>query len=283
MIKTENLTYIYEDNTLALNNINIDINVGNIIGILGSNGSGKSTLLLNLVGVLKPTKGKVFFDNEEMKYDKKSLLKFRKSVGIVFQDPDKQIFYSKVYDDIAFGPRNMGIDKQEVATRVNNALISVGAEEFKDKPVHFLSYGQKKRVSIAGILAMDNEIIFFDEPTAGLDPHMTESVINILKDISNNGKKIIISSHDMDLIYKLCDYAYILNSGNVIAEDKIENIFLKENILKQAKLNEPWLVKLHKNIGLPLFRTEQELYEYWRNNVGNSSDRVKPQYSTSLD
>lgn len=276
MIKTENLTYRYEDNTLALNNVNIDIDVGNVIGILGANGSGKSTLFLNLVGILKPTKGKVYFDNKEMKYDKKSLLKLRKSLGIVFQDPDKQIFYSKVYDDIAFGPRNMGIDKEGVATRVSNALISVGAEGFKDKPVHFLSYGQKKRVSIAGILAMDNDVILFDEPTAGLDPNMTESVINILKDISDKGKKVIISSHDMDLIYSLCDYAYILDNGNIIAEDKIENIFLKEDILQQAKLKEPWLVKLHKNMGIPLFRIEQDLYEYWRNNVENSSDRCKP-------
>jgi len=269
MIKTENLTYRYEDNTLALNNINIDTSVGNIIGVLGANGSGKSTLFLNLVGILKPTKGKVFFDDKEMKYDKKSLLKLRKSLGIVFQDPDKQIFYSKVYDDVAFGLRNMGMDKEEVAIRVDNALNRVGAEDFKDKPVHFLSFGQKKRVSIAGILAMNNDVILFDEPTAGLDPDMTESIINILKDVSNKGKKIIISSHDMDLIYSLCDYAYILDNGNIIAEDKIENIFLKEGILKQAKLKEPWLVKLHKNMGVPLFRTEKELYKYWKNNVAN--------------
>lgn len=268
MLKMENVTYVYEDKTVALKDINIDLKKGNKIGIIGSNGAGKSTLFLNFTGIYKPSRGKISFNDEYIKYDKKYLYRLREKVGIVFQDPDRQIFYSNVYDDVAFGLRNLGLNEDIVKKRVDKALKSVGAVEFKDKPVHFLSYGQKKRVAMAGVLAMESEIIFFDEPTAGLDPVVTESVVDILNEIHNNGKKIIISSHDMDLIYRICDYIYVLNKGEVIEEGTVENVFLKEEILKTAGLIEPWLVKIHKNMGLPLFREEKELYEYWRKNRG---------------
>ncbi|WP_425446739.1 energy-coupling factor ABC transporter ATP-binding protein [Dethiothermospora halolimnae] len=262
MIKTKDLTYIYEDGTRALDNINVDLNKGNIIGIIGANGSGKTTLFLNLVGLLKPTSGKVLFDDNQISYKKKELIKLRKKIGVVFQDPDKQIFYPKVYDDVAFGLRNLGYDEREVKGRVEKALESVDAKDFKDKPVHFLSYGQKKRVAIAGVLALDNDIIFFDEPTAGLDPIMTKGIIDIIKSISEKGKKVVISSHDMDLIYKLCDYAYILNSGKVISSDNVEKVFLDDSIVKQAKIEAPWLIRFHKNVGGPIFKREKELYKF---------------------
>ena len=264
MLKMDNVTYIYEDKTVALKNVNIDLNKGNKIGIIGSNGAGKSTLFLNFTGVLKPTKGSVYFKEESIKYDKKYLYNLRKSVGIVFQDPDKQIFYSNVYDDVAFGLRNLAIPENEVKLRVNKALESVGALEFKDKPVHFLSHGQKKRVAMAGVLAMQSDTIFFDEPTAGLDPVVTESVVNILEDIYNEGKKIVISSHDMDLIYRVCDYIYVLDHGQVIEEGLVEEVFLKEEVLQRAGLVQPWLVKLHKNMDLPLFKDEASLFKYWK-------------------
>lgn len=273
MLKTKNLEYIYEDGTEALKNINIDLNQGNKIAIIGSNGAGKSTLFLNLMGILKPKKGKVFFKDEELKYKKKFLHNFRQKVGIVFQDPDKQIFYSNVYDDAAFGLRNLGIDEEQIKERVDTALKKAGAYEFKDKPVHFLSHGQKKRVAMAGVLAMDSDVILFDEPTAGLDPVMTECVKDILNNLSNEGKKIVISSHNMDLIYETCDYAYVLNHGEIIGEGKIEEIFVKEELLKKAGLNEPWLVKVHKNMNLPLFKSEEKLYKYWSENYGNSCNR----------
>ncbi len=273
MLNMEKVTYVYEDKTIALKDVSIDLNKGNKIGIIGSNGAGKSTLFLNFVGIYKPNKGKISFYDENIRYDKKYLHELRKKVGIVFQDPDRQIFYSNVYDDVAFGLRNIGLKEDEVKKRVDKALKSVGAYEFKDKPVHFLSHGQKKRVAMAGVLAMDNEIIFFDEPTAGLDPVVTESVVNILEEICSNGKKIVISSHDMDLIYKVCDYIYVLNKGEVIGEGKIEEIFLRDDVLKMAGLTQPWLVKVHKNMNLPLFKEEEGLYKYWRENYEGSSDR----------
>lgn len=262
MLKMNNVTYEYDKDNIALKNISIDLTKGNIVGIIGSNGSGKSTLFMNFAGILKPTNGEVLYKDKPLKYDKK-LYELRKDVGIVFQDPDKQIFYSNVYDDIAFALRNIGLDEDTIKKRVNNALLDVDGLEFKDKPVHFLSYGQKKRVAIASVLAMENNIILFDEPTAGLDPLSIKYIVNILKDIYSRGRKVVISSHDMDLIYKICDYVYILNKGSIIGEGSTNEIFLEDDILKQAGLGHPWLVKIHKNMNLPLFRSEEDLYRYW--------------------
>lgn len=264
MIKIDNISYTYEDGTKAIKSQSFDFSKGEIIAIIGSNGAGKSTLFLNIMGILKPTKGKIFFDDKELKYDKKSLREYRKKIGIVFQDPDKQIFYSNVYDDIAFALRNLGVDEDEVKKRVDEALKCVEAQEFKDKPVHFLSMGQKKRVAIAGTLAIDQDVILFDEPTAGLDPYMTEEIVKILLDLKKKGKKVVISSHNMDLIYKLSDYVYILAKGEIICQGKTEEAFLNGEALRKANLNEPWMVKMHNEIGTPLFKEEKELFEFMK-------------------
>ncbi len=263
MLATNELTFQYDEGSIALKNIDIDLKKGSIIGIIGVNGSGKSTLFMNLIGVLRPTKGTVLYHNEPIKYDKKSLRELRKKVSIVFQDPDKQIFYSKVYEDAAFALRNLGFDEDEVKKRVNQSLESVGALEFSNKPVHFLSHGQKKRVAIAGVLALQSEVILFDEPTAGLDPKSVRAIEEIIKAISLEKAKVVISSHDMDLIYQLCDYIYVLDKGCIICEGSAEQIFTKDNIITKAGLTEPWLVKVHKNMGFPLFKSEEELYDYY--------------------
>lgn len=262
MLKTRNLTYLYEDGTVALKDINIDLNKGNRIGIIGANGSGKSTLFLNLIGILKPTKGNVIFNSEPIKYNKKYLREYRRKVNIVFQDPERQIFYSNVHDDVAFALRNLGYNEEIVLKKVELALSKVGALDFKDKPVHFLSHGQKKRVAIASTLTMDGDMVLFDEPTSGLDPSMTEEMIKILKDISKE-KTIVISSHNMDLIYELCDYVYVLNKGEVIGNGPVKEVFCKEEIIDKAKLDQPWLVKIHEKLHLPLFKYEEDFFNYW--------------------
>ncbi len=263
MITTRELTFQYDEGGVALKNIQMDLNKGNIIGIIGVNGSGKSTLFMNMVGVLRPTSGTVLYNNEPIKYDRKSLRELRKKVGIVFQDPDKQIFYSKVYEDVAFALRNLGFDESEVKKRVEHSLRSVGAMDFKDKPIHFLSHGQKKRVAIASVLAMQNEIILFDEPTAGLDPKSVKAIEKIIQHISENNTKVVISSHDMDLIYHLCDYIYILDAGCILREGQTEEVFTKDSVVCDVGLAEPWLVKVHKHMGLPLFKREEDLYAYY--------------------
>ena len=160
MLRMENVTYVYEDNTVALKGVNIDLRKGKKIGIVGSNGSGKSTMFMLFLGLLKPTTGRVVFNKKELKYDKVTLSELRKKAGIVFQDPDKQIFFSSVFDDVAFALRNLKFDEKEIKERVTAAMEKTGITELQNKPVHFLSYGQKKNVSIAGAVAMNHQMIF---------------------------------------------------------------------------------------------------------------------------
>ncbi|MEO2600816.1 AAA family ATPase, partial [Clostridium perfringens] len=143
--------------------------------------------------------------------------------------------------------------------------------DFIDRPVHFLSYGQKKRVAIASVIAMENEIVLLDEPTAGLDPVSTRSIVDIIKGLNKNNIKIVISSHDMNLMYEICDYIYVLDKGILIDEGKAENVFINENNIIQAGLESPWLVKVHRNMNLPLFKKEEDLYKYWKERELNTN------------
>ena len=270
MFKINNLTYKYDKNRKALDNVTMDFDKGDIIGIIGSNGSGKSTLFNNLMGILKATEGEILYKNNRLKYDKKSLYNLRKEVGIVFQDPDKQIFYSMVYDDLAFAMRNIGMDEKTIKKRIYKALEAVKGEDFIDRPVHSLSFGQKKRVAIASVIAMENDLILLDEPTAGLDPESTRAIVDIIKSMYEKGKKIVITSHDMNLIYDICDYIYVLNKGKVISDGNVLEVFVNKNKIEEAGLELPWLVKLNKNMNLPLFRKEEDLYDYWIENFGDN-------------
>ena len=274
MFKINNLTYKYDKNRKALDNITMDFDRGDIIGIIGSNGSGKSTLFNNLMGILKATQGEILYKNNQLKYDKKSLYNLRKEVGIVFQDPEKQIFYSMVYDDLAFALRNIGMDEKNIKERINKALEAVNGEGFIDRPVHSLSFGQKKRVAIASVIAMENDLVLLDEPTAGLDPESTRAVVEIIKSMHKKGKKIVITSHDMNLIYDICDYVYVLNQGKIISEGNSEEVFIDEEKIEEAGLELPWLVKLNKNMNLPLFRKEEDLYNYWSENFGDNLNKI---------
>lgn len=264
MLQINELTYAYEGKKLALKNISMDFNKGEIIGLIGRNGSGKSTLFLNIVGVLKPLKGEILYGGEPIRYDKKSLYELRKRVGIVFQDPDQQIFYSDVYEDLAFALRNLGLSEEIIKERIEEALIRVDALNLKDEAVQFLSYGQKKRVAIASVLAMKHEVILLDEPTAGLDPVSVERMIEIIIGMKQAGIKVLVSSHDMDFIYKVCDYLYVLDEGKLIDEGIREKVFGKDRDLITIGLGEPWLMKVHKYMDLPLFVDEEALYSYWK-------------------
>ena len=270
MFRINNLTYKYDKKIKALDNITMDFEKGDIIGIIGSNGSGKSTLFNNLMGILKPTEGEILYKNNKLKYDKRSLYNLRKEVGLVFQDPEKQIFYSMVYDDLAFALRNIGMDEKSIKIRIDKALEAVNGKEFIDRPVHSLSFGQKKRVAIASVIAMNNDLILLDEPTAGLDPESTKAIVEIIKSVHKKGKKIVITSHDMNLIYDICDYIYVLNRGKIISEGNVEEVFIEEDKIEEAGLELPWLVKLNKNMNLPLFRKEEDLYDYWSENFGDN-------------
>ena len=261
MIELKHLSFGYEDNKLILKDISLKLgDQGNVIGFIGPNGTGKSTLFLNLVGMLKPTSGEILVDDQPVAYTKKALNALRQKIGIVFQNSDQQIFYSIVKDDIAFALHNLGLPQAEIDQRVDHVLAELDITALKNRPIQYLSGGQKKRVAIAGILVLRSEWLLLDEPTAGLDPDGKHRMVALIKQLIANGQKIILSSHDMDFMYEVCDYFYILRQGTVVKSGKKESVFLDEQLLLDSKLDQPWLVQLHQKLHLPLYPTKEALF-----------------------
>ncbi|MGN0177576.1 MAG: ATP-binding cassette domain-containing protein [Methanobrevibacter sp.] len=248
MLEIKNIKYSYNTNYQALKGVSLKIKKGEIVALLGKNGAGKSTLFLHLNGIYKPDEGQVMIDGEELKYDKKSLLKVRQKVGIVFQNPDDQIFAPTVEEDVAFGPLNLGLPMEEVQDRVEEALVRVGMSGYEKTAPHHLSGGQKKRVAIAGILAMKPEIMVLDEPTAGLDPQGVVSLSKLLKELNDEGITIIISTHDVDLVPNYAQRLFVLVDGLLIAEGTPKEIFAKPGILEQANLKVPIVTEIFQKL-----------------------------------
>ena len=248
MLEVKDIKYSYNSDYQALKGVSLKVEKGEMVALLGKNGAGKSTLFLHLNGIYEPDEGKVFIDGEELKYDKKSLLKFRQKVGIVFQNPDDQIFAPTVEEDVAFGPLNLGLPMEEVQKRVTDSLARVGMSGFEKKAPHHLSGGQKKRVAIAGILAMKPEIMVLDEPTAGLDPQGVENLTKLLKELNSEGITIIISTHEVDLVPEYAKRVFVLVDGLLIAEGTPKEIFSQPDILKQANLKVPIVTDLFQKI-----------------------------------
>ena len=248
MLEAKNITFSYDDGTEALNNVNIKVDKGDIVALLGKNGAGKSTLFLHFNGILRPDNGEIIIDGEKLKYDKKSLIKFRQKVGLVFQNPDDQIFAPSVEEDVAFGPLNLKLPMEEVQKRVHEALERVGMVGFEKKAPHHLSGGQKKRVAIAGILAMKPEIMVFDEPTAGLDPKGASKIINLLKELNEQGITIIISTHDVDLVPQYANRVYVLHEGEIIGDGTARDIFSNKELIDKANLDLPIIANFFKKI-----------------------------------
>ena len=248
MLEVKNLKYSYNAEYQALKGVSLKVEQGEMVALLGKNGAGKSTLFLHLNGIYQPDEGQVFIDGEELKYDKKSLLKFRQKVGIVFQNPDDQIFAPTVEEDVAFGPLNLGLSMEEVQDRVEEALARVGMSGYEKKAPHHLSGGQKKRVAIAGILAMKPEIMVLDEPTAGLDPQGVMDLSKLLNELNDEGITIIISTHEVDLVPTYAKKVFVLVDGLLIAEGTPKEIFSKPEILEQANLKVPIVTELFQQL-----------------------------------
>ncbi|CAB3287886.1 Energy-coupling factor transporter ATP-binding protein EcfA [Methanocaldococcus lauensis] len=244
IIETRDLYFCYPDGTEVLKGINFKVKKGEIVSILGPNGAGKSTLFLHFNGILKPTRGEVLIKGKPIKYNKKGLIEVRKTVGLVFQNPDDQIFAPTVQDDVAFGPLNLGLPEDEVRERVKEALKAVGMWEYRDKPPHHLSGGQKKRVAIAGILAMKPEVIVLDEPTAGLDPVGAAQIMKLLYDLNKKGMTIVISTHDVDLVPVYADKVYVIYNGKILKEGTPQEVFSDVETIRKANLRLPRVAHL---------------------------------------
>ncbi len=246
ILETCELEYEYPDGTKALKGINLGIEKGKKTAVLGPNGAGKSTLFLHFNGILKPKSGRVLFYGREIEYNRRYLMELRKNVGIVFQDPDTQIFAGTVFQEVSFGPLNLGLKDDEVKKRVEKALITAGVYDLAQKPTHLLSYGQKKRVCIAGVLAMEPEVIIFDEPTAYLDPKHCRILLETLDLLHQSGKQIILSTHDVNLAYSWADNILIVKDGKLLESGAPEEIFENDEVLNQADLQKPMLLEVYQ-------------------------------------
>ena len=238
IIELKNVTKRFPG-VVALSNMQLTIKPGEIHGLIGENGAGKSTLFSHFNGLTEPTSGHVEIDGEKIIFEREELLKVRQKVGIVFQDPNDQLFAPTVKEDVAFGPMNLGLDYDEVNRRIKESLEMVGMAGFEDKTPHHLSGGQQKRVAIAGIVAMRPEIMILDEPTAGLDPEGVDKVLDILNNLNKEGISIVISSHDIEMVNQFADKIFVLYSGEIIAEGDRHQIFSDKELLKKAHLKAP--------------------------------------------
>lgn len=252
-IKIENLTHIYAPNTpfetTALNNINLEIKKGEFIGLIGHTGSGKSTLIQHLNGLLKANSGKIYINDIDITDEKISLTQIRKKVGLVFQYPEYQLFEETIEKDIGFGPKNLGLNDDEIKLRVQNAMQLTGLdyERSKDKSPFELSGGQKRRVAIAGVIAMKPEILILDEPTAGLDPKGRDDILSNIKEIHKKEQNtIILVSHSMEDVAKLADRLIVMKDGMVEFFDTPYEVFKNEERLKEIGLDIPQVLELAK-------------------------------------
>ncbi len=277
-VRLENLKYIYNQGLpsekVAIDGVSLTIDSGEFVGIIGHTGSGKSTLVQHLNGLLKPTAGKVYIDDVDFWASKEKLRELRFKVGLVFQYPEYQLFEETVYRDIAFGPSNMGLSVGEIDERVKAAANAVGlSSEILERSPFNLSGGQKRRVAIAGVLAMRPEVLILDEPASGLDPKGREEVLGLISDYHKEMKNtVLLISHSMDDIATYANKVVVINEGKIFDFDTVKNIFLKSNELKDMGLSVPSVTNVMlaleqkgvKNIDTSAFNTSQAAKELIR-------------------
>ncbi len=228
ILELQDVTFTYSDGSRGLRQCTLAVARGSRTAILGGNGAGKTTLCLHLNGILRPRSGQVLYNGHPLDYSRRGLKRLRSRVGLVFQNPDAQLLSASVREDVSFGPMNLGLDPKTIRERVRMALTAVGLLDLADRPVHNLSYGQKKRVCLAGVLAMQPEVIILDEPFSSLDMPMRRELRAILEELSAEGITVVISSHDVDFAYEWADCWHILAAGHPVAHygmDEVPHVF----------------------------------------------------------
>ena len=244
IIKVDHLSYVYNPGmpnaVTALDDVSFEVEEGDFVGIIGATGSGKSTLITHMNGLNKPTSGKIYIDGRDLWAEPEKIREFRFLTGLVFQYPEYQLFEETCYKDIAFGPRNMGLDEAEIDRRVHEAADFVGLDEALLQRSPFeLSGGQKRRVAIAGVIAMEPEVLILDEPTAGLDPKGKKEILSIIGDVHSNGKTIIMISHNMEEIAANCNRVAVMDNGELAGVFTPDELFCSDQLVKRLSLELP--------------------------------------------
>ena len=282
-IKIENLTYIYMPKTpfekKAIDDISIEIKQGEFVALIGHTGSGKSTLIQHINGLLKPTSGRILIDDMDITKKNVKLTSIRKKVGLVFQYPEYQLFEETIEKDISFGPHNLGLDKDEINRRVQRAMKIVGLdyEEYKDKSPFEISGGQKRRVAIAGVVAMEPNVLILDEPTAGLDPKGRDDILGKIVELyKENDMTIVLVSHSMEDVAKVANRVIVMDNGKCILDGTPKEIFKEIELLESVGLAVPqvtYLVRELRNKGFDipediftLERAKEELLRLFKSN-----------------
>ena len=244
LLEARDLSYAYPGGVLALRGLNLKIEAGKKLAILGPNGAGKTTLLLHLNGTLHPSSGCVFLDGKPAGFSRSELIAWRRRVGLVLQDADDQLFAASVAEDVSFGPFNLDLDENEVRERVDRALEAMGIADLATRPTHMLSFGQKKRVAIAGALAMRPEVLLLDEPTAGLDHHGSVHLLSVLKRLAEAGTTLVFTTHDVDLAYGFADEIALFDGGQVLAQGETTEILSDAQLLGRSRLGQPFVLQI---------------------------------------
>ncbi len=257
LIKVEDLCYAYMDDTVALRDINLQVFSGEFIAILGGNGAGKTTLALQMSGQLKPTKGKIYIDGKDS--SKRGMSDRARMVGYTFQNPDCQLFCKTVKDEIAFGPKQLNLSKEEVACRVKDILQTMQLEQYQDRDPHTLSRGQKIGVAVASVLSMKPKVLILDEPTLGQDFNRISSLVNVLKSMSEQGLAVVVITHDVNIAAEYAKRVVIMNEGRIVVDGEPREVLSKEDILRSANLETPTAIQLSKLFGLPPMLTTDEV------------------------
>jgi cobalt/nickel transport system ATP-binding protein len=246
IISVENVSFSYPAGVKAITDVSLEIQKGERVALLGPNGSGKSTLILLIAGLLSPLKGEIKVFGEDI--SSKSFRKLRQKIGIVFQDPDDQLFNQSVIEDVAYGPKNLGLPADKVRKRCDHILEDIGISHLKERPPHRLSFGEKKKVSLATALVLMPELLILDEPTANLDLLSRRALIDMLNELHAEGTTILISTHDVEALPELADHVIIVSHGSLIGEGEIHSVLQDAKLLESAGLEPPSIVRLFSSL-----------------------------------
>lgn len=248
IIETRDLVARYADGPIVLDTVNLSIEAGSRTVLLGANGSGKTTLLRCLCGSHKPSSGQILVNGKALVHNRAGLREHRRQVQLVLQDPDEQLFSADVRQDISFGPTNMGLTRSEILDRVDEALTLLSITHLADRPCHQLSYGERKRVAIAGAIAMRPAVLLLDEPTAGLDPQGVQEMIEVLSRLREIGTTVVLSTHEVDLAMSQADQIGIVNGHHVYIGETVE-MLSQVDLVDRARLKQPWQLALATRLG----------------------------------